>query len=78
MPFDPNGPYISTSQTNLRNVYLLVISEFSLSSVTYTSLCRGLKCLLKIPYFIQDYPNETLCFEQVKNIALCSKKISQK
>ena len=64
-PF-PNGPFISKSQTKIRNVYLSVISEFHLSFLSlyeaylqpiYTSLCRGLKYLPKISYFIQDYHN---------------------
>ena len=45
---DPNEPYISMFQIKIRNVSLLVISEFCLSvicsaSTVYTSLCRGLK-----------------------------------
>ena len=50
---DPNGPYISTSQIEIRNVCLSVILEFCLSSSSssvvctlnpaYPSLCRGLK-----------------------------------
>ena len=30
---DPNGPYISTSQTKIRNFFLPVISELCLSTV---------------------------------------------
>ena len=65
---DPNGPYISTYQTILRNFCLSVISEFCLSSViclsafcsastAYTSLNRILKYLLKVRYIIPNYQN---------------------
>ena len=46
----PNGPFINTNQTKIRNVCLSVILEFCLfwsvvciASAAYTSLCRGLK-----------------------------------
>ena len=50
---DPNLPYIRTSQTKIRNVCLSIILEFCLFlsvcslSTAYTSLCSGLKYLLK-------------------------------
>ena len=59
---DPNGQYISTSQTKIRTVCLSLILDFCLLSVVfsastaYTNLCRRLKYLLKEPYIIQDYP----------------------
>ena len=78
---DPNGPYISTFQTILRNFCLSVISEFWLSSVVcsaspaYTGLCRGLKYLLKVRYIILNDPNvarflifETLCWGRAKTL----------
>ena len=60
-----NGPYISTSQTKIGNVCLSVISEFRLSVVVlfcsaptgYINQCRGPEYQLKLPYFVQDYPN---------------------
>ena len=64
---DSNGPYISTSQTKIRKVYLYV-GYFEILSVVvvclwsgstsavYTSLCRGLKYLLNVPYIILGYP----------------------
>ena len=83
---DPSGPYISTFQTKIKNVCLSVILEFCLLSevcnIAYISLSRGLKYLVKARYIIQVYPNDfwflRLFFWQVKNIALCFKKISQK
>ena len=61
------GPYINPSQTKIGYVCLSIISAFCLSSVcssptAYTSLCRGLKYLLKISYFIQDYPYMAVFF----------------
>ena len=60
----PKQTIISTSRTKLRNVYLVVISEFCLSAVfccllsaAYTSLCRDLKYLLKVKYIILVYPS---------------------
>ena len=54
------------------------------TSVAYTSLYRGLKYLLKIPYFIHNYPNmagflifETLFWASRKHCPI-SEKISQK
>ena len=54
----PNGPYIKMLQTIVKNVCLSVISAFCLLSVicsayvAYTSLCIGLKYLLKVQYII--------------------------
>ena len=88
---DPNGPYISTSRTRIISVCISVISEFCQSSfvfsasTAYTSLCRGLKYILKISYFIQNHSNKGRIFDfldslfgQDENIALCLKKKSQK
>ena len=62
---DPNGLYINKSQT------VVVCS----ASTAYTSLYRGLKYLLEIPYFIQDYLEvvgflnfETLCLGRSKTL----------
>ena len=48
---------------------------------TYTSLCRGLKKLLKVPYIIQDYPTEPgffifeiLCLDTSKTLPYVWKK----
>ena len=71
---EPNEPYIRASQTKIRNICMSVILEFCLpvvavysASTAYTSLCRGLKYLLKIPYCIQYYLNMTrfLVFQTV-------------
>ena len=85
---DPNGPYISTFHTILRNVCLSVISEFclSLSSTAYTSLCRDLKYLLEVRYIIPNDPyvarfliSKSLCLGRAKTLSyICLKKISQK
>ena len=75
------------SQAKIRLFCLLEFLEFCLSVVivcsafiNYTSLCRSLKYLLKIPYFVQDYPNvpgfSKLFFEQVQNIAQNIEKIN--
>ena len=56
----PNGSYINTFQTDLRNIYLSVILEFCLSSSSYvcvlapayTSLCRDLEYVPKVRYII--------------------------
>ena len=65
--------FISLSQIKIRNVCLL--SAYSLSTAS-TSLYRGLKYSLKIPYFIQDYSNvsgflilETLCLGRSKTLS---------
>ena len=82
---DPNAPYISTFQTILRNVCLVVISEFCLSvcsaSTTYTSLCIDLKYILKVRYIILNYPNvaqflifETLCLGRAKTLTYVLEK----
>ena len=54
------------------------------ASTAYTSLCRGWKYLLKMPYFIKYYLSvagfsifETLCLSRLKNSPI-SEKISQK
>ena len=69
-------------QTIIRNVCLSAISEFCLSvvvcsaSTTYTSLCRGLKYLLKVRFIILVYPNvarfsifKTLCLGKSKTLS---------
>ena len=52
------------------------------ASTTYTSSFRSLKYLLKIPYFIQDYPNVagflifvTLCLGRAKTLTYVWKNI---
>ena len=85
---DPNGLYINLSQTKIWNIDNFGILSVVVCSVfaAYTSFCKGLKCLLKVRYIILLYPKltEFLIFEfltlfgQVKNIALCLKKISEK
>ena len=61
-------------QTILRiNVRLSVILEFYLSSVcsastAYTSICRGLKYLLKVKYIILNCTNVTQFLMSEKNI----------
>ena len=89
---DPNGPYISTFQTILRNGCLSVISKFCLSlsvvvccaSTVYTGLCRRLKYLLKVRYIIPNHLNVVRFFDfrhslfgQSKNIDLCHKNTSK-
>ena len=60
---DQNRPYINTFQTILRYVCLSVILEFCLYVVilvftlAYTSLCKGLKYLLKVMFIIEIDPN---------------------
>ena len=55
--------YTKASQTKIRNVYMSLISELYLSSsvyrasTAYTSICRGLKYLLKIRNIILIYTN---------------------
>ena len=54
---DQNGPYINTLYLNLKNVYLLDILEFCMSSVfvhahVYINLYRSVECLLKVWYMI--------------------------
>ena len=49
------------------------------SSTAYTSLCRGLKYLLKIQYFIKDYPDFYIHFVWTgKKECPISDKLSQK
>ena len=72
---------------SIRNVVCLsVISEIYLLSVSrastiYISLCKGLKYLLKIPYFIKNYSKgagflnfEALCLGRSKTLPYVSKK----
>ena len=69
-----------------RNKKCLALSVISVCSAStpYTSLCRDLEYLLKIPYIIHNDPNvpEFLIFKavfgQVGNTFLCLKKKSQK
>ena len=77
---DPNGPYMSTSQTKIRNFCLLENSEFCLLSnfsttTAYISLCRNLKYLQKVPCIILNYFNvarflifETLYLSSLKTL----------
>ena len=63
-----NGPYINTLQTNLRNVWLLVVLEFCLCPRSvYISLYRGLEYSPKIRYIIEIDPlwDGFLIFETV-------------
>ena len=61
--FDPNGPYICTNQTKIRNVCLSVILSVVVvvwsAPTAYTNLCRGLEYLPKIQYIILVKPNVT-------------------
>ena len=50
---DSKGPYISTSQTEIRNVCHLSVCS---ASTAYINLCKDLECLLEIQYFIKNYP----------------------
>ena len=78
---DPNGPYISTFQTNLRNLCReFRISVCHLSSSVYLSGCRpsaaytspykGLKYSLKVKYIILNYPNNVAKFLIFKTLCL--------
>ena len=63
------------TMTEIRIVCLSVILEFYLllsvcnASIVYTSLCRGLKYLLKVQYIILVYPN--LANYLITNTVLC-------
>ena len=88
---DSNGPHICMSQTKISNFCLLEISKFCLSSspvvlsatTAYTSLCRGLKYLLKNTVFYsrlswssRNFDFWDPLFGQIKNVFLCLKRIS--
>ena len=85
---DPNWPYISMFQTKIRNVCLLVISVFCLSSSVYsvarlqpTPAYVEAWYLLKVRYIIRNHPNltrflifETLCLGRAKTLTYVWKK----
>ena len=50
----PNGPY---KQDWYKNNKCLPVCNFGILSIAYNSLRRGLKYLLKIPFFILNYLN---------------------
>ena len=75
---DKNKKYLSANNFVFLSVFVVVICS---ASTSYTSLCRGLKNLLKIPYFSQDYSNvvgfliiETLCLGRSKTLPYVCKK----
>ena len=84
---DPNGPYISTFQTikkNCLSVGRSACRSVCHASTAYTSVCRGLKYLLKVRYIILNYPNvarflifETLCLRRAKTLTYVWKKFTK-
>ena len=70
---DPNGPYVSMSQTKIRNYSLSVIFEFSL----FVVCCLSVVYIARLQYFIQYYPKVArfLIFEKnvtkMKGICVC-------
>ena len=71
---EPTGPY--THELDKNKEYLSVdnfgiLSVFVSTPKAYINLCRDLKYLLKIPYFIRDYPNMAFfIFETVLLVCL--------
>ena len=77
---DPNGPYISTSQTKIKNFCLSVILEFCLSLSqshslyhAYSSLGRG-HIITALSQCDRIFDFRDYFFVQVGNTAICLRK----